>query len=131
MGLDAPLKISKLQQRVRECFPNIKDFGLHYTDEEGDNITVSSDEDLSEAQSVFNHLGRVISFVVDTSTTPDCPTQPTTTTADASKSPKCNTNHQKANAANSPAKKPASCAAEQKIASNFLEHPERLAEVVR
>jgi len=142
--LDAPLKFSQLQQRVRECFPSIKDFKLHYVDEEDDNIRVSSDEELSEAQSIFKHLGRVLSFTL---TSPDRPMQSTTAGAMPS-SPKCSTGRQKEKApkshtnkpkshANKPAAAPKSCDAEhnlnqfQNFLRNFSENPECLAEVMR
>ena len=70
--LRVPLEFSQLCQQVRRSFPNIKDFALGYVDDEGDNITVTSDEDLAEAQDVFKRLGRVILFTVETSTAAEC-----------------------------------------------------------
>jgi len=70
--LRVPLEFSQLCQQVRRSFPNIKDFALRYVDDEGDNITVTSDEDLAEAQDVFKRLGRVILFTVETSTAAEC-----------------------------------------------------------
>jgi len=63
--LNVPLKFVELCQKVRSTFPDVKNFELQYVDDEGDNIIVSSDADLQEAQSVFRDLGRVPSFLVN------------------------------------------------------------------
>jgi len=81
--LHVPLKILQLRKQVRSSFPNVKEFDLQYVDEEGDNITVNTDEDLAEAQSVFKILGRVISFIVDASSTPERPVQAHAPAADS------------------------------------------------
>jgi len=82
--LHVPLKISQLRKQVRSSFSNVKEFELLYVDEEGDNIIVNTDEDLVEAQSVFKMLGRVISFIVDTSSAPERTEQSRAPVADSS-----------------------------------------------
>jgi len=63
--LNVPLKFSQLRQQVRSTFPDVKNFTLQYVDEEGDNITVTCDEDLEEAHNVFKDLRRVLMFTVE------------------------------------------------------------------
>ena len=130
--LDVPLKISQLQQQVRKSFPDINDFSLCYVDDEGDNITVSSDEDLVEAQSVFEQLGRVISFTVNMTSSPECPVQPPAVAAKSTRpaAPKAKT---PACAPCKSAKSNFSCNSNPflQMASTLLENPEYVANAMR
>ena len=66
--LNVPLKFSQLLAQVRFAFPDVKDFNLHYVDEEGDEIAVTSDADLKQAHIVFQKLSRVLKFTASSST---------------------------------------------------------------
>ena len=73
--LTVPLRFSQLCQYVRSTFPDIKDFNLHYVDDEGDTIIVGNNDELVEAQNVFKDLGRIPSFTVNKLASPP-PTAP-------------------------------------------------------
>merc|ERR1712159_924069 len=126
--LDVPLRISQLQQQVRTSFPGINDFSLYYVDDEDDKITVVSDEDLVEAQSVFEQLGRVISFTVDRTNSPKGSVGPRVVAKESGRpvAPKTKT------PACSPDKS-ANCNMNPflQMASTLLEHPECFANAIR
>merc|ERR1712159_460498 len=126
--LDVPLRISQLQQQVRTSFPGINDFSLYYVDDEDDKITVVSDEDLVEAQSVFEQLGRVISFTVDRTNSPKGSVGPRVVAKDSGRpvAPKTKT------PACSPDKS-ANCNMNPflQMASTLLEHPECFGNAIR
>ena len=62
--LNTPLRLSKLHEKLHLSFSVTKEYDLliQYEDEEGDVITVSTDEDLEMAESVFSDMGKKIMF---------------------------------------------------------------------
>ena len=57
MQLEGPISYADLKQKVAQLFPSLRDgkteFGLQYTDTDGDSIVISSDE---EIQAALDHL---------------------------------------------------------------------------
>ena len=64
--LKIPVRLDDLRAVIIASFPELKgrELKITYTDDENDDIIVLSDAELEEALSIFNKLGRILSFTV-------------------------------------------------------------------
>ena len=64
--LKIPVRLDDLRAVVMRSFPEFKgrELKVTYVDDENDEIVVLSNEELEEALSIFNKLGRILSFAV-------------------------------------------------------------------